>query len=353
MIGRRLGRKIARERRAPDCEEGAKNSGALKKGGSKLGNAIRVDVSGHEADSTCAATNSILQERGEGTLSEFGSVPESIETLATELNAQTLAPIPFEPSPSAPFPNGFRHVTPSTQEESRLVFQSDPQGFAAEQFRLLRRTLSHEFEAGGVLLITSPGMGDGKTLTSVNLCSCLADAGHTTLLVEADIRRPTIREVLSCMISPPGIEDALRGTVEPCEAVHCIQTLNLCAAMVVKAPLNPSQLISGPGLKNLLAWARKRFRWVVLDAPPVLSAADVSEILPFADAALLVVRAHATPKVLSKRAIEMLGKRLSGVIFNEVTVDSNPDYQYLSHYYTQAEDAKPAGFWSEKKSTKK
>ena len=318
-----------------------------------MGNVTRVDVSGHDADSTCAATNSILQELGEATSSEFGSAPESIPTLATELNSQTLAPIPFEPSPSAPFPNGFRYVTPLTQGESRLVFQTDPQGFAAEQFRLLRRTLNHQFEAGGVLLITSPGMGDGKTLTSVNLCSCLADADHTTLLVEADIRRPTIREVLGCEISPPGIEDALRETVEPCKAVHCIQTLNLCAAMVVKAPVNPSQLISGPGLKNFLAWARNRFHWVVLDAPPVLPAADVSELLPLADAALLVVRAHATPKELSKRAIEMLGKRLSGVIFNEVTVDSNPDYQYLSHYYTQAKDAKPAGLRSEKKSMKK
>jgi Mrp family chromosome partitioning ATPase len=87
-----------------------------------------------------------------------------------------------------------------------------------------------------------------------------------------------------------------------------------------------------------LTWARENFLWVVLDAPPVLPAADVSELLPFADAALLVIRARNTPRDLSKRAIELLGKHLRGVIFNEVTVDSDPDYRYLSGYYTQRSD---------------
>ena len=240
--------------------------------------------------------------------------------------------------------NGYRHLTLLANEEARLVFQTAPNGLAAEQFRLLRRTLTQEFESGAVLLITSPAMGDGKTLTSVNLASCLAESGQPTLLVEADIRRPTIRKILSAGVEPPGVEDVLARNVEPRRAVHGIKELNLYAAMVTRIPDNPAQLIGGPGVKDFLAWARENFLWVVLDAPPTLPAADVSELLPFADAALLVIRAQSTPRELARQAVEILGRHLRGVVFNEVTVNSNPHYRYLNnYYYSQTTDSKSGG----------
>jgi len=240
--------------------------------------------------------------------------------------------------------NGYRHLTLLANEEARLVFQTAPNGLAAEQFRLLRRTLTREYESGAVLLITSPAMGDGKTLTSVNLASCLAESGQPTLLVEADIRRPTMRKILSAGVEPPGVEDVLARNVEPRRAVHGIKELNLYAAMVTRIPDNPAQLISGPGVKDFLAWARENFLWVVLDAPPTLPAADVSELLPFVDAALLVIRAQSTPRELAKQAVEILGRHLRGVVFNEVTVNSNPHYRYLNnYYYSQTTDSKSGG----------
>jgi capsular exopolysaccharide synthesis family protein len=235
------------------------------------------------------------------------------------------------PSRSVKFPNGFRPLNLSVREGSRLVLETDPHGLAAEQFRLLRQTLSQEFSAGAVLLITSPGMGDGKTLTSVNLCTCLADAGDSTLFVEADVRRPKAREILNSGIEPPGLEDAWAGKAEPGEVVHWINALNLHAAMVAKIPKDPSHVISGSRVKRFVTWARERFRWVVLDAAPVLPTADVPQLLPFADAVLLVIRAQSSPRELTKRAIEMLGKGLRGVILNEVTVESNPHYRYLGY----------------------
>jgi len=240
--------------------------------------------------------------------------------------------------------NGYRRLRLLTNKEVRLVFQTAPNGLAAEQFRLVRRALSKEFESGAVLLITSPAVGDGKTLTSVNLASCLAESGQPTLLIEADIRRPTIRHILNGGVEPPGVEDVLACNVEPRRAVHGIEELNLYAAMVTRIPDDPAQLIGGPGVKHLLAWARENFLWVVLDAPPALPAADVSELLPFADAAVLVIRAQSTPRELVKQAVEILGKHLRGVIFNEVTVDSNPHYRYLNnYYYPQKSDSKSEG----------
>jgi Mrp family chromosome partitioning ATPase len=197
-------------------------------------------------------------------------------------------------------PNGFRHLTLPRSEACRLVFQTDPHGVPAEQFRLLRQTLRQEFPAGAVLMITSPGAGDGKTLTSLNLSACLASSGDATLLVEADVRRPTARNIWGGAIEPPGIEDAWAGKVEPRKTIHLIDELSLHTASVARIPDNP-----------------------------VLPAADVAELLPLADGALLVIRAQRTPRELSRRAFEMLGARLHGVIFNAATVDSNPYYGYL------------------------
>lgn len=253
-------------------------------------------------------------------------------------------PKTLEPARHVESANGYRHLTLSASDESRLVFQSEPNGLAAEQFRLLRRTLATEFESGAVLLITSPAMGDGKTLTSINLASCLAESGQPTLLIEADIRRPSLRQILGSAVEPPGVEDVLARDVEPRRAVHGIKELNLYAAIVTRIPYNPAQLIGGPGVKQFLAWARENFLWIVLDAPPTLPAADVSELLPFADAAALVVRAQSTPRELAKQSVEILGKHLRGVIFNEVTVDSNPHYRYLNnYYYPQTSDSKSGG----------
>jgi len=131
---------------------------------------------------------------------------------------------------------------------------------------------------------------------------------------------------------PPGVEDVLAGKVEPARAIHSINELSFHAAIVANAPSDPSQLLSGVRVKQLLAWAREHFRWVVLDVPPVLPAADVSELMPFADAVLLVIRARSTPKELSSRAFELVGKRLHAVILNEATIESSPHYSYLRGY---------------------
>jgi capsular exopolysaccharide synthesis family protein len=229
-------------------------------------------------------------------------------------------------------PDGFRRLPLSHREDSRLTVYSAPHGLAAEQFRFLRRTLEQKFPNGGVLLITSPAPRDGKTLTALNLCTCLAESGRSTLLVEGDIRQPSVHKVIGAAKDGPGIEDALAGTVEPEKVIHFVDQLSLYVAMVATPPPDPSRLISGSGTKRFLAWARENFGWVVIDSPPVLAAADVAQLVTFADAVLLVVRAQSTPRDLTIRAFEMLGDHLYGVVLNEATIESNPYYRYLADY---------------------
>ena len=233
-------------------------------------------------------------------------------------------------------PDGYRRLRLGEVENPRLIFRTDPHGLAAEQFRFLRRTLEQKFPKGAVLLITSAAPQDGKTLTTVNLCACLADSGRSTLLLEGDIRQPSIHKLLGGTNTAPGIEHVLAGKADPLEAIHHVEELMLHVAMVAAPPADPSHLVSGIGVKNLLAWARARFDWVVIDSPPVLPAADVTHFASLADATLLVVRAQSTPRDLVTRACELLGDHLFGVVLNEANLESNPYYRHLTAYRQSA-----------------
>jgi capsular exopolysaccharide synthesis family protein len=228
--------------------------------------------------------------------------------------------------------DGYRRLSIGRGRDPLLVLKSEPHGLPAEQFRFLRRTLEQRFPNGAVLLLTSPAPNDGKTLTSVNLCSCLAESGQPSLLVEGDIRQPTLDKVLGVTIAAPGIEDVLAGSVEPFESIYFLDELSIYIAMVADPPPDPSRVVSGAGTQQFVKWVRERFKWVVIDSPPVLQAADVAHLATLADAVLLVVRARSTPRELTMKAFEMIGDHLGGVILNEASVDTNPYYRYLYDY---------------------
>jgi Mrp family chromosome partitioning ATPase len=295
---------------------------------SKSEKATDAIISGQEGNSSLAGIESVCSPAAESPKSRpeapsFAprSASEDIAGRFPKLPRQMVISNPLESPEGVTELHGFRRLILPHQEETRLVFRANPHGLAADQFRLLRRTLRREFETGAVLMITSPGVGDGKTLTALNLSACLAESGDPTLLVEVDVRRPAVGRVLGCEMEAPGIEDAFAGRVEPGEVVNFIGELSVHAAIVTKIPNDPSHLINGPGVKRFLAWAREHFRWVVLDTAPVLPAANIAELLPLAAAVLLVIRAQNTSRELSRRAFEVLGKRLHGVIFNEATID--------------------------------
>jgi capsular exopolysaccharide synthesis family protein len=307
---------------------------------SKSGEGIGINNSDSEAsvssgiETVPTASTKVSNANGQ---EQSSLLPLSVEETVSGIEPRSQVPAYNVAKPPADFArNGFRQLRVPFREDSRLVFHTDPHGLAAEQFRVLRRTLSQTFGTTAVLMITSPGMGDGKTFTCVNLCACLADSGDRTLLVETDIRRPTVQKILGCQVESPGIEDVLAGKADPEQAIHFIQELSLHVAIVAKQPNDPSRLLNGTGLKQFLAWARGHFRWVVLDSAPIVPVADVAELLPCADAALLVIRAQSTPRELLKQAIGMLGNHPYGVIFNDATIDSNPYYQYLNNYHQRS-----------------
>lgn len=217
--------------------------------------------------------------------------------------------------------------------ESRLVFASDPGGFVAEQYRLIRRRLVEQYPEGAILLVTSPGSGDGKTLTSTNLAWCLAEAGMPTLLAELDLRKPSIEELLGCSLEGRGIEAILEEGIEPEAVLRQINRMQFYLATARKPFENPVDLVGGPLLKNFLSWAKENHKWVVLDSPPLLTVSDAIELSALADCTLLVVRARVTPRILVERSIELLGPRLRQVIMNDGTVCADSSHRYYSASY--------------------
>ena len=228
--------------------------------------------------------------------------------------------------------NGFRALRLSLNGNCRLAFHTDPGGLAAEQYRLLRRKLTSRYPQGATLLITSPAPGDGKTLNAANLAWCLAEGNRPTFLLEADLRRPSMARVFGC-VPRHGVEEVLTGEAEPEATVRAVSGVPLCVAMVAKGHDEPIRLFQHPRAKAFLGWARKEFRWVVMDAPPIFPVADVAELCPLVDGALLVVRARRTPRDLVSKSLESLGDRLIGIILNDAADCYDSHYHYLSAYH--------------------
>jgi Mrp family chromosome partitioning ATPase len=227
-------------------------------------------------------------------------------------------------------PNGFRKLDAKLDPNSRVVFRAVRNEVAVEQYRSLRRNLTEQLPHGGILLVTSPASREGKTLNAINLALCLAEGTPRTLLLEADLRQPSVARVLG--YTPLyGVESAMLGEVEPKSTVVVLgKDLPLYVAAAAKPQSDPIRALKSTATKNYLAWARSNFPWIVLDCPPVIPVADVAELAPLGDAVLLVVRARATPLNLVEKAFQILGNRVRGVILNEAPLSQATYYHYLT-----------------------
>ncbi len=204
---------------------------------------------------------------------------------------------------------------------------------AAEAYRVLRTNLlfSSPETGGRVYLFTSASPGEGKTTTVANLAVALAQNGARVLVVDADLRRPTLHTHFG-VEKTYGLSDLIVGSGSFAEAVQSTHVRGLQIMPCGYEPPNPAELLGSPNMKDLTAVFRKRFDWVLLDAPPVLTMADAMVLCSLVDGTVLVVRADVTPLPSIQRAIDhVLGVsgKLTGVLLNRV------DLQRHSYYYSQ------------------
>jgi polysaccharide biosynthesis transport protein len=243
---------------------------------------------------------------------------------------------------------GSRKLSLATSKEAvELVTQSRPRSQMAESYRALRTSLLLTFVGGPpkVILITSALPEEGKTTTSVNSAIVLAQKGTRVLLIDADLRRPSIHKTLG-MGPKIGLSNVLTGSATLQQAVIPSTILpNLFILPAGTPPPNPAELLASVQMKTVLEELREQYDHIVIDTPPTLSVTDAVIMSTSADAVVLVIRSGQTTKPALRRARDILmqvNARVCGVLLNAVDLNS-ADYYY--HYEYQSKYSR--GYYQE------
>ena len=223
--------------------------------------------------------------------------------------------------------------------EPHLVAVSQPRSAYCEQFRSLRTRILQTGERlqTRAIVITSSGVGEGKTLTALNLAWLLAQTeGVRTLIVDSDLRHPCATDYLGIDV-PVGLSEVLGGQLKFEDAIVRLDPAGLCLLPGGKPRDDVAELLSGPSYARLLTEARRMFDYIIIDAPPLGIFTDANVLMNRADGALLVVRAGKTKYSVLDKLLEQIPKdRLMGVVLNrsEEQLDST-SYYYQHRYYSR------------------
>jgi capsular exopolysaccharide synthesis family protein len=221
--------------------------------------------------------------------------------------------------------------------ETMSYFQ--PKSEIAEAYRTLRTSilLSSMGRAPGVVLVTSALAQEGKTTTSINTAVVLAQKGARVLLIDADLRRPSIHKVFGIGQSP-GLSEYLTGNTPHCPIMPWAHLPNLSLLPAGATPPYPAELLGSAMMTSSLAEWRKEYDHIVIDTPPALSVTDAVLMSVQADAVILVIRSGQTPKQALRRARYLLSHvnaRIVGVVVNAIDLHGSDYYYYYGYYGRQ------------------
>ena len=270
--------------------------------------------------------------------------PDDIEALT---GLPSLAVVPSLPGLNAThgrFSRLAREAAPQSASGPRVELLSyiQPKSQISEAFRALRTSLllSQADHPPQVILVTSALPREGKTTAAVNLAVTLAQLGDRTLLMDSDLRKPGIRRALNLTIGKEvGLSSYLAGVSTLDEVTIPHPTINNLVALTTgPVPPSPADLLSSHRMREAIVELRHRFKFIVIDSPPVMAATDPVILSALTDGVLLVVRSGETPKEAFTRTRDLLAAvkcRLLGVVLNAVD-SSAPDYYYSYRYYPYA-----------------
>ncbi len=220
-----------------------------------------------------------------------------------------------------------------------LIVAMDPLDPAAEAYRNLRMNLTFmgtEEEPVKSLLFSSPGPSEGKSTTAINFAVMLAQQGQRVLVIDADLRRPSLHRALD-VLREPGLTNLLIGDAEARETIRPNVLPNLDFLPSGPFPPNPSELLNSKAMGRLIEELEQRYDQIVIDSPPVLAVTDAAVLAVHTDGAVLVLRSGETEQRTAERAVEQLrrvGVKVFGAVLNEVSAASPDESYYLQYYYS-------------------
>ena len=204
-----------------------------------------------------------------------------------------------------------------------------------EAFRSLRTSvlLSAADPPPRSLLVSSAQPGEGKTTVSTNLAISLAQLGQRVLLIDGDLRRPSVHRAFGIRDSL-GVVSYLTGQQDWRAAVEKISVPGLDVLVSGPIPPNPAELLSSDRMKKLLPEALEEYKFVVVDSPPLLNVADSRILATLVEGVVLVIKGGETPRELARRAqayASDVGARVIGVVLNNVDLHRE-EYSYYQQY---------------------
>lgn len=237
-----------------------------------------------------------------------------------------------------------RVLRPTPTPEQRLVTITEPEGTGAEMFRVLATRLAHMQNKRRLqkLLITSSAVDEGKSVVAANLALTLARRpNERVLLIEADLRRPTVSALFSSS-HLQGIGEWSEGKLAIEDALYQMRDMPLWLLAAGHPLEDPLPLLESEHFSKMLDAVSQSFDWVLLDATPMFPMADSISLSRLSDGVMVVVREGFTRRRVLNKAIESIDRsKLLGVVFNQASM-LNVNY---GHYYS--------GYGKSKKEAKK
>jgi capsular exopolysaccharide synthesis family protein len=217
-----------------------------------------------------------------------------------------------------------------------LISSHHPLSLISESYRTIRTALffSQPDNPPQIILLTSPQPNAGKTLTSINLAIALAQEGDSVLVIDGDLRRGVCHKMMG-LSNSRGLTNVLALNLSAEIAVQKTAVPNLWLLSRGVIPPNPAALLGSERMTELLKLLRDRFRYILIDSPPVIPVSDATVISSLSEAVILVLRGKQTTTESARLAVERLGiahSKILGVVLNDVNI-ADPDYaQYRSYY---------------------
>jgi capsular exopolysaccharide synthesis family protein len=214
-----------------------------------------------------------------------------------------------------------------------IVMLGSSSTVASEKFQRLKTKIVNEYkDAAHVIVVTSAAPREGKSFLALNLALAFAGDPGRTVLVDADLRRPTVHRLMNPEPAL-GLSEVLRGTAKLEHALVRLKNSPLRVLPGGKPSSNPADLISSAACKNLIASLREQFQRVIIDTPPVVPFTDADTLGACADGVIMVARSGSTPRTAFTQALSLItSTRILGTVLNDVTF-SVADYGHYHDYY--------------------
>ena len=207
----------------------------------------------------------------------------------------------------------------------------------AEAYRVLRTNLlfSRKDDRLNSIVVVSAGAGEGKSTTALNLATVFAQAGQRVLLVDSDLRRPTLHKLLK-VTNNLGLTNYLlkQNTLEEVVQRTSVPTLDLMASG--RLPSSSMNILGSASMKDMVAELKQRYDFVFFDSPPIMGVSDAAILASEIDMVVQVIQYRRYPQPMNIRAkqmIEKVGGSLIGIVLNNINMSQDESYYYYSGYY--------------------